>query len=57
MPYELRTGATKEPSDNRLTRASDTILPAIAERWQPGEEVTVLHPPDRDFDSCIISTS
>jgi serine/threonine protein kinase len=43
--------------DGRLVRSSDSILPGIAERWQPGDPVQVLYLPDDDYDSIIISTS
>lgn len=44
-------------ADGRRHRGSDQILPAIAERWDPGDSIQVLYLPDSDYDSVIISTS
>jgi hypothetical protein len=41
--------------EGQLKRDSDTVLPAIADRWQPGDRVPILYLPDRDFDSVIIA--
>jgi hypothetical protein len=40
-----------------LVRASDQVLPAVAERWVPGEQAEVLYLPGADNDSVIASTS
>jgi serine/threonine protein kinase len=44
-------------ADGRKFRDSDTVLPWLAERWDPGTTIQVLYRPDRDYDSVIISTS
>ena len=43
--------------DGRRHRGSDQVLPAIAERWDPGDPIQILYRPDLEFDSVIISTS
>jgi len=43
--------------DGQRHRGSDQVLPAIAERWDPGDTIQVLYLPDSDYDSVIISTS
>ncbi len=40
----------------RVIRSSDTAMPEVAERWQPGEAVEILYLPDRDYDSVIAAT-
>jgi hypothetical protein len=42
-------------ADGVLHRDTDKVLPAIANRWRPGDQVQVLYLPDRDYDSVIIS--
>ena len=37
-------------------RGVDTIIPAIARRWQPGDTLELLVLPERNHDSIIIST-
>ena len=44
-------------ADGQRHRGSDQVLPAIAERWDPGDAIQVLYRPDQDYDSVIISTS
>lgn len=41
--------------DGELKRDADTVLPAIADRWQPGDEIPILYLPDRDYDSVIVA--
>jgi hypothetical protein len=36
-------------------RDSDTVLPVIADRWQPGDRIPILYLPDRDCDSVIVA--
>lgn len=43
--------------DGRRHRGSDQVLPAIAERWDPGDPIQILYLPERDCDSVIISRS
>jgi len=42
--------------DGILHRDADTALPAVANRWQPGDRVQILYLPERDYDSVIISS-
>ena len=44
-------------ADGHRHRGSDQVLPAIAERWDPGDTIQILYRPDRGYDSVIISTS
>lgn len=42
--------------DGQLYRDSDTVLPVIADRWHPGDQVAILYlPDDRDCDSVIVA--
>jgi serine/threonine protein kinase len=43
-------------ADGSLHRDTDGILPVIAGRWLPGDQIQVLYLPDYDYDSVIIST-
>jgi len=42
-------------ADGDLHRDSDTVLPVIADRWQPGDRIPVLYLPDRNYDSVIVA--
>jgi serine/threonine protein kinase len=42
-------------ADGDLRRDSDTVLPVIADRWQPGDRIAVLYLPDRNYDSVIVA--
>ncbi|MEX2154482.1 MAG: serine/threonine-protein kinase [Gemmatimonadaceae bacterium] len=42
-------------ADGHIHRDSDTVLPAIANRWQQGDQIPVLYLPDRDYDSVIVA--
>lgn len=44
-------------ADGLRHRGSDQVLPAIAERWDPGDSIQILYRPDRGYDSVIISTA
>ena len=44
-------------ADGQLHRDSDQVLPAIADRWQPGDHVQVLYLPHEHYDSVIVSAS
>jgi serine/threonine protein kinase len=44
-------------ADGAIRRDVDSILPVIADRWQPGDTIQVLYLADLDYDSVIISTS
>ncbi|MGQ0702686.1 MAG: serine/threonine protein kinase [Gemmatimonadales bacterium] len=44
-------------ADGMRHRGSDQVLPAIAERWDPGDTIQILYLPEQDYDSVIISTS
>jgi serine/threonine protein kinase len=41
--------------DGRFYRDSDTVLPVIADRWQPGDQIPILYLPDRDCDAVIVA--
>jgi hypothetical protein len=43
--------------DGQRHRDSDTVLPWIADRWDPGSVIDVLYLPDEQYDSVIISTA
>jgi hypothetical protein len=38
-----------------MHRDSDTVLPVIADRWQPGDQIPILYMPQRDYDSVIVA--
>jgi serine/threonine protein kinase len=42
-------------ADGHTHRDSDTVLPGIADRWQPGDQIPVLYLPERDYDSVIVA--
>ena len=42
-------------ADGSLRRDSDTVLPAIASKWQAGDHIPILFIPDRDYDSVIVA--
>jgi hypothetical protein len=44
-------------ADGALQRDSDRVLPMIASRWVPGDQIHILYLPNHDYDSVIISTS
>jgi serine/threonine protein kinase len=44
-------------ADGKWFRDADTVLPAIATRWDPGDLLHVLYLPAREYQSVIISTS
>jgi predicted Ser/Thr protein kinase len=44
-------------ADGVRRRDTDHALPAIAERWRPGDRVQILYIPGRAYDSVIVSTS
>jgi serine/threonine protein kinase len=41
--------------DGEVHRDSDTVLPGIADRWQPGDRIAILYLPDRSYDSVIVA--
>jgi hypothetical protein len=43
-------------ADGRPHRDSDTVLPWIADRWDPGSEIAVLYLPAEPYDSVIIGS-
>ena len=43
--------------DGQRRRDTDQVLPVIANRWQPGDQVQILYLPHGDHDSVIISTT
>lgn len=43
-------------ADRARHRGVDWVLPALAERWHPGDAIEVLYLPEQDFDSVIVST-
>ena len=42
-------------ADGQRRRDTDRLLPLIASRWQPGDQVQVLYLPEDAYDSVIIS--
>jgi hypothetical protein len=40
--------------DGRLYRDSDTVLPVVSDRWQPGDQIPILYLPERDCDAVIV---
>jgi hypothetical protein len=42
-------------ADGATHRDSDQLLPAVAERWRPGDRVQILYLPQRNYDSVIVS--
>lgn len=42
-------------ADGAVHRDSDTVLPVIADRWQPGDRIPILYIPQRDHDSVIVA--
>ena len=42
-------------ADGHLHRDSDTVLPVIADRWQPGDQIPILYLEERDYDSVIVA--
>ena len=44
-------------ADGLLHRDTDQALPAIADRWQPGDRVQILYLPHEGYDSVIVSVS
>jgi serine/threonine protein kinase len=43
-------------ADGALHRDSDTVLPVIADRWQPGDRVPILYIAGRTYDSVIVAS-
>ena len=43
--------------DGVTRRGADTIFPAIARLWHPGDTVELLVLPDEDHDSIIVSSA
>ncbi|HET9454705.1 MAG TPA: serine/threonine-protein kinase [Gemmatimonadaceae bacterium] len=41
--------------DGRLYRDSDTVLPVVSDRWQPGDHIPILYLPERDCDAVIVA--
>jgi serine/threonine protein kinase len=42
-------------ADGGVRRDSDTVLPAIANRWKVGDRIPVLYMANRDYDSVIVA--
>jgi serine/threonine protein kinase len=42
-------------ADGHTHRDSDTVLPVIADRWQPGDQIPILYLAERDYDSVIVA--
>jgi len=42
-------------ADGHRHRDTDTVLPAIAHRWEEGDSVPILFIPERDYDSVIVA--
>ena len=41
--------------NGQMIRDSDQVLPAIADRWRPGDHIPILYIPDREYDSVIVA--
>jgi hypothetical protein len=54
---ELARVSYQFEADGLLHRDSDTALPGIADRWQPGDRVQILYLPHENYDSVIVSSS
>jgi serine/threonine protein kinase len=54
---ELARVSYQFEADGQLHRDSDQVLPAIADRWQPGDRVQILYLPHEECDSVIVSAS
>ena len=54
---ELARVSYQFEADGQLHRDSDQVLPAIADRWQPGDRVQILYLPHDGYDSVIVSAS
>jgi serine/threonine protein kinase len=54
---ELARVSYQFEANGLLHRDADQALPAIADRWQPGDRVQVLYLPHEGYDSVIISIS
>ncbi len=52
--YEVNYEFTLEGATHR---GADTMFPAVARLWQPGDEIEVLVLPDQGFDSIIITSA
>ncbi|MDQ3996722.1 MAG: serine/threonine protein kinase [Gemmatimonadota bacterium] len=54
---ELARVSYQFEADGFLHRDTDQVLPAIADRWQPGDRVHILYLPHEVYDSVVISVS
>jgi hypothetical protein len=54
---ELARVSYQFEADGLRHRDTDQVLPAIADRWQPGDRVQILYLPHENYDSVIVSTS
>jgi predicted Ser/Thr protein kinase len=54
---ELARVSYQFEADGLLYRDADQVLPAIADRWQPGDRVQILYLPHEGYDSVVISVS
>ncbi len=54
---ELARVSYQFEADGVQHRDTDQTLPAIADRWQPGDRVQILYLPHEGYDSVIISIS
>jgi serine/threonine protein kinase len=57
-PFEVPTAKVSYEfeADGRVHRGTDQILPSIADRWRPGDQIHVLYDSGRAYNSVIIST-
>jgi hypothetical protein len=54
---ELARVSYQFEADGQLHRDSDQVLPAIGDRWQPGDQIEILYLPHEGYDSVIVSAS
>jgi hypothetical protein len=56
IPFDQRLARVsyQYEADGRLHRDVDQVLPAIADRWRPGDRVQILYIPGREYDSVIV---
>ncbi len=57
IPFDQRLARVsyQYQADGEVHRDVDQVLPAIADRWRPGDRVQVLYVAGTDYDSVIVS--
>jgi serine/threonine protein kinase len=56
IPFDQRLARVsyQYEADGQLHRDVDQVLPAIADRWRPGDRVQILYVAGREYDSVIV---